>query len=97
MEEKETYSLDILFEDLPISILELSRQSKLSEVTIARIRDGKPARRATANKLLQALSRIYEKPFNLRNVTGVNVQVNQRQAERDAKREAKVGKKKNAA
>lgn len=78
MEKRETYPLAILFEDLPLSILQLSRKTGINEVTIARVRDGMPTRRSTANKLLMAFSQIYEKEFNLRNVTGINVQVNKR-------------------
>jgi predicted transcriptional regulator len=77
MEEDKT-PLQILFEDLPISLLELSRKTGINEVTIARVRDGKPTRRATANKLLLAFGEIYGKQFNLRNVTGINVMVNKR-------------------
>jgi hypothetical protein len=78
LEEKPTYTIQDLFGDLDISILELSRVSRINEVTLARIRDGKPTRRATANKLLNVFSEIYKRPFNLRNVTGINVQVNKR-------------------
>jgi hypothetical protein len=78
MEELKSYPLDMLFEDLPISLLELSKRAKINEVTLARIRDGKPTRRATANKLLLVFGDIYEHRFTLRNVTGINVQVNKR-------------------
>lgn len=78
METKEMYTLQELFEDLPIPIAELARESGINEVTLARIRDGRIARRDTANKLLRQLSRIYERPLTLRNVSGINVQVNRR-------------------
>lgn len=78
MEELKSYPLAMLFEDLPISLLELSKRAKINEVTLARIRDGKPTRRATANKLLIEFSDIYGRHFTLRNVTGINVQVNKR-------------------
>ena len=78
MEIKELYTLTELFDDLPITIAELGRQSEINEVTLARIRDGKPTRRSTVNKLLLTLSKVYEIPLSLRNVTGVNVQVNKR-------------------
>jgi predicted transcriptional regulator len=78
LEEKSAYTIQDLFDNLDISILELSRVSKINEVTLARIRDGKPTRRSTANKLLNKFSEIYKRPFNLRNVTGINVQVNKR-------------------
>ena len=74
LEDKDTYTIQELFEALPIAIAELARQSGINEVTLARIRDGKPARRGTANKLLLALSRVYDRPLNLYNVTGINLQ-----------------------
>lgn len=78
MEELKSYPLSMLFEDLPISLLELSKRAKINEVTLARVRDGKPTRRATANKLLLEFSSIYGKHFTLRNVTGINVERNKR-------------------
>ena len=83
LEEKGIYTIGDLFENLAIPLLELSRRSKINEVTLARIRDGKPTRRATANKLLNAFSEIYQRPFHLRNVTGINVQVNKRQEKKE--------------
>ncbi len=83
METRDTYTLQGLFEDLPISIAELARKSEINEVTLARIRDGKAARRDTANKLLNALSHVYDRHLTLRNVTGINVQTNE-QIERKA-------------
>jgi predicted transcriptional regulator len=88
MEEQETYPLEMLFEDLPISLLELSKRANINEVTLARVRDGKPTRRATANKLLLEFSAIYGLKFNLRNVTGINVQVNKRMERKEQKKEA---------
>ena len=74
MEQKDAYTLRELFDFLPIPIAELARQSGINEVTLARIRDGKPTRRATANKLLLTLEKVYDRPLSLRNVTGINVQ-----------------------
>jgi predicted transcriptional regulator len=87
MEQKDTYTLLELFENLPISIAELARRSSVNEVTLARIRDGKVARRDTANRLLRELSKVYEHAFTLHNVTGLNVQGSKsvgQQAEREA-------------
>ena len=84
MEEQETYPVEMLFEDLPISLLELGKRANINEVTLARVRDGKPTRRATANKLLLEFSAIYGRKFNLRNVTGINVQVNKRMEKKEA-------------
>jgi len=86
LEEKPFYTIQDLFENLAISILELSRVSRINEVTLARIRDGKPTRRSTANKLLNSFSEIYARPFNLRNVTGINVQVNKRREAKEKRR-----------
>jgi len=78
MESKDTYTLQELFDFLPITISELARKSGINEVTLARIRDGKPARRSTVNQLLLTLSAQYERDLSLRNVSGINVQVNKR-------------------
>lgn len=78
MEERETYTLQELFEELPITIVDLSRKSGINEVTLARMRDGAKTRRDTVNKLLLALSEVYGRRLNIRNVTGINVMVNKR-------------------
>ena len=67
-----------MYEELPVTLVELGKKCGLNEVTIARIRDGKPTRRSTVNKLLLALSAIYGRSLSLRNVTGVNIQINKR-------------------
>lgn len=86
---KNTYTLQELFEDLPISLSKLAKESDINEVTLARIRDGERTRRDTVNKLLRVLSQIYGKELNTRNVTGINLMVNKR-LERKAEREAKM-------
>jgi hypothetical protein len=87
MEEKSTYTIQELFYDLPITIAELGRQSEINEVTLARIRDGKGTRRSTVNKLLLTLSKVYDRPLSLHNVTGINVQtVNKGSIAKEAKR-----------
>lgn len=73
LEEKSAYRVEELFEALEITLVSMARESKLSEVTLARIRDGKPARRPTVNKLLSWFSRYYERPLTTRNVS-VNIQ-----------------------
>ena len=88
MQDKETYTIGELFEELPITIAELARQSVINEVTLARIRDGKGTRRSTVNKLLLTLSKIYERPLSLHNITGINVQtVNKGSETKQAQRE----------
>lgn len=74
MEEKEIYTIQELYENLPCTLVELGGKSDLNEVTIARIRDGKMTRRSTANKLLLAMSEVYKRSLTLRNVTGINIQ-----------------------
>ena len=71
LEEKDTYTLRELIENLPISLREFGRKHNISEVTIARLRDGKPGLRATVNRLLAALSETYGKNFTMRNVRGI--------------------------
>ena len=85
MEEKETYTIQELYEELPITLVELGDRANLNEVTIARIRDGKPSRRSSVNSLLIVLSGIYNRPLSLKNVTGINVQRNLRLERKQAK------------
>jgi predicted transcriptional regulator len=87
MEDKDTYTIQELYEDLPMTLTDLGEQADLNEVTLARIRDGKPARRSTINRLLRTFSEIYGRPLSLRNVTGINVQVNKRLEAREAKKQ----------
>lgn len=69
MEENHRYTLRELFTNLPISLAELARRSKVNEVTIARIRDGESiALRSTANKLLRVFSEVYGTTLTLDNV-----------------------------
>lgn len=85
-EEQITYTIQELYDDLPITLVELSERASLNEVTVARIRDGKPSRRTSVNRLLRVLSEIYEKQLSLRNVTGINVQINKRLEKRETKK-----------
>jgi predicted transcriptional regulator len=69
MEEKSRYTLRDLFNNLPISLAELARRSRVNEVTIARIRDGESvALRSTANRLLPVFSAVYGRTLTLDNV-----------------------------
>jgi predicted transcriptional regulator len=76
MQEKPMYTLRELFDDLPISLRQLGKRANVNEVTIARIRDGQPARRSTLNRLLRAMSEtdVYNRSLSLANVTGVFIQ-----------------------
>lgn len=73
MEEKPTYTLRELFDNLPITLKALGERARVNEVTVARIRDGKPARRSTINSLLREMSKsdVYDRPFSMTNVTGI--------------------------
>lgn len=86
-EEQSTYTIQELYDDLPITLVELAERADLNEVTVARIRDGKPTRRTSVNRLLRVLSDIYEKRLSLKNVSGINVQVNKRLEKREAKQQ----------
>jgi predicted transcriptional regulator len=88
MEDKEIYTIQELYDELTVTLTDLARQAGLNEVTVARIRDGKPVRRLTINRLLRTMSEIYGRPLSLRNVTGINVQVNKRIEKREARKEA---------
>jgi len=85
-EAKSTYTIQELYDDLPISLVELGERAKLNEVTVARIRDGKSTRRTSVNRLLLVLSEVYDKPLSLKNVSGINVQVNRRLEKKEAKK-----------
>ena len=78
------YTIKELFDDLPMSIRHLAQEVKLNEVTLARIRDGKPTRRPTANKLLLFFSDLYKEKYTLRNVTGINILEYDRKEEANA-------------
>ena len=84
-EEQSTYTIQELYDDLPITLVELAERADLNEVTVARIRDGKPTRRTSVNRLMRVLTELYGKPLSLKNVGGVNVQVNKRLEKKDAK------------
>jgi len=71
LEEKQTYTLRELIENLPISLREFGRTYGISEVTLARLRDGKPGLRSTVNKLLIAMSKVHQQNFSMRNVRGI--------------------------
>lgn len=86
LEQKEIYTLEELYEELPCTLVELGDKAGLNEVTVARIRDGKPTRRSTINKLMGAMSEIYNRPLSLRNVSGVAVQRNLRLEKREQRK-----------
>lgn len=100
-EEKKEYPLEGLFKRLPISISELARRSKVSEVTAAGIRDGKTARIHTINKLLATFSELYGIELTVDNVTGLHILVgrygDKQEEEGAAKKEDNTAKVEDAA
>jgi predicted transcriptional regulator len=89
MDQKETYTLAELYEELPCTIRDLANMAGLNEVTVARIRDGRATRRSTVNRLLRTMGEIYDRPLSVRNVTGIAVQVNKREEKKAARSETK--------
>jgi predicted transcriptional regulator len=87
MEQKDVYTVQELYEELPVTLVELGNRANLNEVTIARIRDGKPSRRSSVNSLLLVLSDIYKRPLSLKNVIGINVQRNLRLERKQTKQQ----------
>lgn len=87
LEEKDVYNIRELFDNLDISIRKLAEISEINEVTLARIRDGKPTYSRTANKLLKIFAKIYERPFYLNRVTGINVAVSGKKKVKEVKSE----------
>lgn len=75
MTNRKRYTIEGLFRRLPISVSELARRSKISEVTAAGIRDGKTARLHTINKLLATFSELYGETFTIDNVEGLHILV----------------------
>lgn len=71
MKQKEQYTLTELYDNLEITLTELSKRSDMSHGTLTRIRDGIPARRSTVNKLLRIFSEIYGIELSVDNVSGI--------------------------
>jgi len=82
LEDKDMYTLRELIEGLPYSLREYSRKYDISEVTLARLRDGKHGMRSTINRLLAALSETYSKPLTMRNVHGFTIREDAKKRER---------------
>jgi hypothetical protein len=84
MKQKDMYTVQELFTSLPITNVELSKLTGKSIGTLARIKDGYPARRSTINNLLMIMSDIYKIDLSMDNVTGIILE--ERQAEKRAPR-----------
>jgi predicted transcriptional regulator len=89
LEQKDTYTLQELFEQLPVTLVELGERAGISDVTLARIRDGQSARRSTVNRMLNTMSKVYEQPLSIRNVTGINMMRNYRLEKKEARQAEK--------
>lgn len=85
MKQKERYTLQELYENLPITLTELSKLTGKSHGTLTRIRGGEPTRRSTVNKLLIILSEVYKLDLSLDNVTGIVLEERQEKAAEKAK------------
>src|SRR2546430_13083972 len=70
------YTLKELFDNLEITLTELSRRSGISDVTLISIRNGKSARRSTINTLLRTFSELYGIKLTLKNVSGIIIRGN---------------------
>lgn len=74
MEQKDRYTLRELFDNLEITMTELSQISKISDVTLGRVYKGHSVRRNTINILLRTFSEIYGLKFSQKNVDGIIIQ-----------------------
>src|SRR2546421_10825662 len=74
VEQKDMYSVEELYENLEISMLELSRRADINPGTLARIKKGYSARRPTVNKLLRTLSEVYGIRLSVNNVSGIHLE-----------------------
>jgi hypothetical protein len=68
------YTLHDLIECLPCKLTKLADMAGISSTGLLCVRNANPTRLSTANKLLRALSEIYDRPLSLHNVTGFNIQ-----------------------
>lgn len=66
--EKEEYTLQELFEYLPIPFRTFYTYVSCSHTTVLRVFEGRPVRVQTMQEILVGLSRVYERPFSLENV-----------------------------
>lgn len=76
--EKPVYTVQDLFDNLPISIRKFSETYKINEVTLARIRDGEATYRSTANRMLNGFSEVYDRILGMHNVTGINILISRK-------------------
>lgn len=86
IEIKDSYTMQELFELLPIPIAELARCINMHAGTLARIQKGEATRNSTINKILLVMSEIYGRNLTIKNVTGINSMVNRRLESKEAKK-----------
>jgi|SRR5712672_703260 len=93
MEQKDMYTLKELYGELKIPLAELGRRSGISEVTVAKIRDGASARRSTINSLLEAFAEIYKIKLSISTVSDIVIKDKLARAEETAKSQSSVTEK----
>ncbi len=71
--DQPVYTLHDLIECLPCKLRQLAKMAGISTTGLLCVRNANPIRHSTANKLLGALSEIYDRPLSLHNVMGINV------------------------
>ena len=79
MKQKDQYTLYELFDNLPLTLTELSKLTGKSHGTLTRIRDGEPCRKSTINRLLMVLSEVYKIDLSTENVEGITLEGRQQQ------------------
>ena len=73
--DKDRYTLDELFNNLPISLRELSRRSGVNKVTINSIANKKRIpHKSTINRLLPTMSEVYGKNLTWENLAGMDIE-----------------------
>lgn len=76
LEDKPVYTMQELVDCLPCKFARFSRLANVTECAIRDICKGRAARKYTLEKILQALSQVYGRPFNFSNVIGLKVFLN---------------------
>ena len=74
MKEKDTYTIEELYDNLTMPMSVFSRRAEITEGTLTRIKRGYQTRRSTANKLLETFSKVYNLELSLDNVTGIHLE-----------------------
>src|ERR1700694_2780110 len=73
--DKESYTLEELFSNLPIRDKEFCEKAGISKVTLYYLKHGtKNPYRSTVNQVLNALSEVYGRLLTWDNVTGIEIE-----------------------